>query len=544
VLLILLLTSSFYMDLQNSQAQDQTLAQVINNVTGNIQTVNSSWNTIYDQIFCKQNTTVYDNSILDVLNNSDYDSVVFIARLAELNGYNSQAINDSLVTALQKIPLDGGLPANFSLYDRYLINGYRYAQELNVTGWNITQAYSDFTSKYQSFGATAFTNSAYSRYYDEDAEALSAFLEFANNGIDLLALQSANQAWDNTQSLWNGTYYVYRPENMGGYHVNSVECEMGNFAQAVTQYANSQGGNIEYFDRVVSDLQNKLLVSGFDSPGWGTTGVLRHATDNPQLRLEETTGAIIALQMLSPYFSPDMQANFRGMLQTTAWQGLVASSLYKEGQFSFFDNTTDAEQPCFCDDASSVGAMTLFLEGIIPNTGYLAINASNEAYQDYRTCFPTAQWQFNYQTHTIRVPIMAGSLSFIFGSQPVSANFDSNGVFDITFSADWNTITSLNKVTDISMTSLPHATPQPDTTATATPKPSPTPTPTTQTPQTTPTPTPNQNTTQTTTPPTNPPPTSKINQTSAILIAVGISGLLVLAVFCYVYLKRKKRRPN
>lgn len=93
------------------------------------------------------------------------------------------------------------------------------------------------------------------------------------------------------------------------------------------------------------------------------------------------------------------------------WQGLLASSLYNNGQFKFLSTDTG-----YSSDASSLAAMMMFLDGIVPDTGYLAINASNEAYQDYRTCFPTSEWSFNYHDQSIRIPVMQGNLSFLFGS--------------------------------------------------------------------------------------------------------------------------------
>jgi hypothetical protein len=341
-----------------------------------------------------------------------------------------------------------------------MVNAYRYAQELGISGWNLTQAFIDFANAYlkppenSQYGEMLwinplenFSESFSSRYYDEHAETLGMFLEFAlagvnatisYNGQTLNVTDFMDDAWANTQSHWNGVIYGYNSANGG------VECEMGNFAQVIAEYQNYRG-NLTYFDRVIQDLEYKLLAENFSSPAWGTAGVLKHADGNSQLRLGETMGALIALQMLYPYFSPDMQDNFASMLQNGgAWQGLLTSSLYSNGQFKFFSTDTG-----YSSDASSLGAMMLFLDGIIPGTGYLAMNATNERYQDYRTCFPTSQWSFNYQNQTIRIPVMAGNLSFIFGTQEVTQSFPTNGVYNIQFSSDWNNITSVTKVVDI-----------------------------------------------------------------------------------------------
>jgi hypothetical protein len=190
---------------QTTTPTNETLANTINTILNGIQEKNSPWNVIYDQIFCRQNTTVYDNAITKALNNKNYQETIFIARIAELNNYSSQTITTSLKTALENIPMTGSLPItytgaefpnSFIVYDRYMINSYRYAQTLDITRWNITTAYNDFTKAYNTppsgsvSGEMLWINpqqntarSYTSRYYDEHAETLSMFLLFALNGV-------------------------------------------------------------------------------------------------------------------------------------------------------------------------------------------------------------------------------------------------------------------------------------------------------------------------------------------------------------------------
>ena len=149
-----MLCSPFFLNLQVVHADEPaTLADAINNVLSNIQTTDSPWEVIYGQVFGLQNQTVFDDAILQALNQSDYQDVIFIARLAELNGYTSTAINDSVITALENFTMCGSLPLtcwansyapdSFQVYDRYMINAYRYAQELNVSSWDVNQAFLD-----------------------------------------------------------------------------------------------------------------------------------------------------------------------------------------------------------------------------------------------------------------------------------------------------------------------------------------------------------------------------------------------------------------
>jgi hypothetical protein len=459
---MLLVSLSFISPLyaESNTQTPESLAGTIHAVLSGIHEQNSSWNVIYDQIFCRQNTTVYDNAITKALNSKDYKEVLFIARLAEINNYTSITITNSVITALENMPMTDSFPItytskdapnSFIVYDRYLINSYRYAQTLNITRWNITAAYNDFTKAYNTppSGSTSgemlwinpkqnTARSFSSRYYDEHAETLSMFLLFSLNGIDNAAIY-AEDVWENTQEHWNGKFYGYTGKN------SMVECEMGNFAQIITQYQNAQC-NIPYFDRVISDLENKLLTNQYNSSGWGGVGVIRHAEVNNQTRLFETLGSLIALQMLYSQFTDGNQTNFQNML-TDGWRGLVNSSLFYNNQFSFMDERTGVAGS-YSDEASLLGAMTLFLYGIIPQTGSLAISANEERYHDYRTCFQTSQWQFNYTNHSIRIPVTQGTLSFIFGTQKVTQYFTEDGVYDIQFSNDWNSIITTLKLTD------------------------------------------------------------------------------------------------
>lgn len=558
LILVLLLALQFTeLQIQPVHAQtEMTLAETINAVLNQIQETNSSWNVIYDQIFCRQNASVYDTAITQALNAADYQDVVFIARLAELNNYASQTINDALTVALTNMPMCGSLPitcndpVSFLVYDRYMVNAYRYAQNLNISGWNLNAAFDDFSKAYLSIpqGSESgemlyinpqlnFAKSYTSRYYDEHAETLDMFLLFALNGVNS-AMPYADDAWLNTQTHWNGKYYGYL-------NTGTVECEMGNFAQVIAQYRNIRG-DIPYFNRVVEDLEDTLLTDQFNSTAWGGIGVIRHADDNTQSRLYETIGNLIALQMLYPTFTEGNQTNFQDMLQI-GWKGLVNSTLFSNNQFSFMDQTGATIN--YNDDASLLGAMTLFLYGIIPQNGSLAITPSNERYQDYRTCFPTSQWQFNYTNHSIRIPVYKGNLTFIFGSENVSYNFPEDGVYTVQFSTDWNSITSVSKTSDINRPQLSPVTLE------NIPKTHPTPTPTQTSPSTTPTPktTATPTPTQTATPPpsnetANTPSTNTTNKekpmdyTSTLYIGASVVALTAaISVTTLRYIKRKKK---
>jgi len=106
MLLVALLCSPFYLYLHVAHAEEEpTLADAINNVLSNIQTTDSPWSVVYSQVFGLRNQSVFDDAILSALSQNNYQDVIFIARLAEINGYTSITINDSIITALQNMPM-------------------------------------------------------------------------------------------------------------------------------------------------------------------------------------------------------------------------------------------------------------------------------------------------------------------------------------------------------------------------------------------------------------------------------------------------------
>jgi fibronectin type 3 domain-containing protein len=448
-----------------ASAQPATLAETLNSVINNVNwTYGNSWTSNWAMILAGIDESAFDKAIAADIDRGDFIDAMYVARLAELDGYHSEAILNATQTALQQIVMCGSLPITadaktygdpdlnnsgcYLVYHRFGLWGYRYAEELGlVDKWNVTQAFSDFAKAYNSppTGSVSgemlwcdpqenWARSYSSRYYDEHAETLSVFLKFAEQDVPN-AIDYADRAWSGVQAHWNvqDGYYGYTSTTI-------VECEMGNFAQIISEYKALKGGTIQYWDRVIQDLNYKLLASGWSSPGWGAPGVIRHAQTNQQLRLWETMGALIALQGLFPDFTPAMKSAWADMLMGSnpAWQGLMGSSLNVDGYFRGLSNTLPS------NDATACAAATLFLYGIVPVTGNLAIPSREEFYNDLRTPFVPSDFMFDYENRRIRIPLNAGEIRFVYGSLPVSYNFTSDGVYDIEFTSDWNQIKRVN----------------------------------------------------------------------------------------------------
>jgi hypothetical protein len=463
---ILLSITSGVVSAQLQTTPAATLSDTINFVLSNINWgLSDSMTAAWGPILAGMDSSAIDKAITQDIKSQNLLDALFVARIAEINGYTSSTVTSKLKTALQKMPMNGNLPVTanaqaygdpnkkgcYQVYDRFAIYGYKYAQQYGLTSkWNSAQAFAQFASAYNhppigsTFGEMLWVDPQYnwaesysSRYYDECAETLSVFLKLADIGVPG-AMDYADKTWISMQNHWNGNYYTYTA------YSNVVECEMGNFAQIISEYAQQKGGfqSIPYWDRVIQDLNYKLLTNGWKSPGWSSPGVIVHATINPQTRLLETMGATIALQNFYSDFTSTAQSTFQDMLMGTnkAWQGLVSSNLYANGRFAPYSGSAPT------NDATILGAGILFLDGIVPVTGHLTIPMREEAYNDYRTQFPSSMFRFDYAHQTIRIPVSQGQLTFIYGSQPVSYTFPANGVYNIQFSADWNQILSVNSV--------------------------------------------------------------------------------------------------
>ncbi len=441
-----------------------TLADNLNNIISNINwNAGNSWTTNWAIILANKETTAFDNAMTQDISRGDYIDALYVARLAQLSGYSSDIITQGTQVALQQINMCGTLPITvnahsygdpdilntgcFLVYHRSILWGYDYAKNYGLDGkWNAQQAFNSFANAYSKkpSGSVSgemlwidpqenWARSYSSRYYDEHAETLSTFLKFAEQGVPN-AMTYASSSWTGVQAHWNGQYYGYTG-------TTTVECEMGNFAQVIAEYKDQNGGTIPYWDRVISDLNYKLLANSWSSPGWASPGVIIHAKGvNNELRLWETMGATIALQTQYPYFTTIMKSNWQNMLSgsSPAWQGLMNSALYSGGYFRGTSSIAVSNEATVC------GAATLFLDGIVPVTGNVNIPNREEFYNDLRTPFSATDFKFDYANRQITIPVNAGQITFIYGTTPVSYNFPTNAVYNIQFSSDWNTITAVN----------------------------------------------------------------------------------------------------
>jgi hypothetical protein len=387
----------------------------------------------------------------------DFKTLIQMKRIAELDDVNFPLLNQRVIEVMDNQQMTAHWPNidpnGLLVYWRFLVFMYRYEIELggNTSKWNRDLAFQEYLNCWQADPDFLWFNPAngssvdyMNRYYDENAEVLSIFLKFYQIGVPE-ALDYARQMWEHLcTEHWSGNYFPYTPTS------RQAECEAGPFAEAIAELYATNGHSLPNFpDYILQDLDYKFISGGnWSAKLWSPEAyVVRHAESNPEKRLENTVTAWAAMHSYYALMNSSMKSNFINLLTGApkAWQGLVDhSNMYSDGQFRWTDHGN------YTNDATCGGAMILFLNGIVPDTGSLAIPVIDEVYQDWYSMFPASHFRFDYESKTIRIPVWAGKINFIFGTETASYNFPDDGIYEVQFSSDWNTVTNANRVSSLS----------------------------------------------------------------------------------------------
>lgn len=315
----------------------------------------------------------------------------------------------------------------------YIIFANNFGQDSLVSKWNETSAYRQLAGLVDKYGGgfsyagvdmvcpfpdpqnlTSIQGNC--RYYDEEAQTLGCFHIFEEDGLP--ARNYEDKIWNhlNNDGWWSDQWYWYRP------NWKVFECEMGRFAIGITQYLGYVHPNI------VSDLNQKLLIDEWNSSCWQPwLYVVNHANDPDgsivakEPRPSETVAVWEAFESFYTSFSISMRNAITDMLtkEPKAWEQVLT-------------------QPCYEKDQLD-GAMIMFLNGIIPESGCLRDSLTQESYISCDLNFPASEYRFDYVNRMIRIPTTSGQIGFQFGTQIISYEF-TQGVWDVYFSNDWNSI--------------------------------------------------------------------------------------------------------
>ncbi len=284
------------------------------------------------------------------------------------------------------------------------------------------------------------------RWYDESMETCDVYLKIARLALENddgttfnNALSEANRVWDWINSnLWTGDHYKY------ALNWSDYECEVS-FHIIAARLKVYNGGSITNEDRILTDIYNRLLVNGLGSPQWknNTPVLMHHNPDNSQGRFTNTLPAFYVLHLWSPLMDSTSLSKFQEILDTPAWQKLFESTVYDSstGMFKWTDDASEVSE-----EATATAIFVLLLMGIKPIDGFLYLPIIENGYEDKLLWTPMIKLDLTNKKLTI--PVKAGTLEFMFGTTPVQYTFSEDGVYEVQFSDDWNSITSATKISD------------------------------------------------------------------------------------------------
>lgn len=423
-------------------------------------------------LFNKRTRTDLEALIDNQATNEDWQSVLKWTVICRKLGIERE---NAIKAALDGLSMIGPLPWTsnyggidyFGVEEKYALFGYYYAEKYNyrLDKWNKTNAYNFFkTAIYNSghpvlfIGAdgNTWTISYGPRYYDESASTIQCFLFFYEFGI-MEALDDALYWWNwiNDNLWYQDTHFKY------ALSWTDYECEAGFFAKIVANLKYYKS-DLENWSRLFTDLENRFLIDGWNSKQWFSSSeqtttyvVVHHYPSNPQRRLQNTIGAWTTMLELYGNFNFTYKNMMQDLLK--GYNGLdPAWKLLMNPIANIYDNSTNrfrwGSGSVTSEEATAYALTLMFFMGIVPKTAVMAFPLEEYTYEYIYTIDPEL-YNMNFDNNTIRISVITeGELEFIYGAYPTSCNFPSSGIYEITFSGDWNTIINISKLQDLPLT--------------------------------------------------------------------------------------------
>ena len=467
--MIIIFAISFFASMHSISAQqnNSTLASTIANLVNNIN-FTSDLDSAYMGLSLGAVTLQNFQNMIDSLPSSSWTSILYWYAVVDKYNIENQTTIERALDAATMLP--NGLPEEtvdsngkscFLIYDRYLFYGYFWSNtyQYDQNKWNLTQAYNSYDAAVN-YSQTLFgvpplwiygdnTAKPYSgRYYDETGESLDGYLEFYKFGVTQ-GLERAEDLWNFENSYyWNGVYYGYTEPN------GLYECEAGGFEQIIWKLYDYNPA-IPNIQNLLTDINNRYLTNLWNSPQW-LDYVDQHANSNPQRRLENTEMTWQSIIGTYSLLTTTSQEEVQELLNGTAY-GITNNVTVDEPAWSLLSNPSaglyDPSTGLYrihsdtgtSYSATSLAANLLMFIGIMQTTASLAVPLEEIHYEYTYNIIDKDLFAMDLNTNSIKIAIASpGELTFLYGSTPVTCNFDRTGVWNITFSTDWNTIESSN----------------------------------------------------------------------------------------------------
>jgi len=432
---------------------------------------NSSLQTIYDGIALGETTVGQLQNAVDSVNISSTAAAETVFywyfELSKFGvGINATTIEAAL-NETTMLPTIGGLPFDYSnpytdtdsflVYNRYDLYAYQWANQLDyeTSKWNISEAYAVFNDSVTAYGKPLLSvgddgkgwGISYGpRYYDECAETIDMYLTFWLLG-EQDGLTQAVYWWNWVNSnLWDtvdwssGSFYKY------ALNWTAFECEAGGMDQIIWKLYNYDPSILNVYN-LVTDMETRALSQGWSSPQWADYVVV-HALGvdgsggNTQQRLENTIMSWGALLGFYCDMTSTMQSQVQELLDGSAgpaWSLILQSQVYdnSNSMFRIYSGASDSSE------ATADGAVLLMLLSTVPMNGSLAVPLADSIYEDINNVIDGGISNINLTSRTVTVSVgTPGTFRSMFGTDVFDYNLSSSGVWQLTFTADWNNITS------------------------------------------------------------------------------------------------------
>jgi len=436
----------------------ETLYNILSNI--NFSSVTSLEVLACGLIFNKLDATAIDTLASNFASQGKWSDVSKVKRLAELNNYRSDQLDSITLQMLDNMDKIGNLPANYTVNtSKYFTVDERcdlwlpkWAKEMGyrTDKWNADTIFQDLKKCYDVYNrpfsyADPTQNIVMPSYtdlvelYSMAGQTLDCFTKIKAQGVEG-ALEYAVKTWDwINQNLWVEDHYKEKvvADILGGavnFHLIALRLNVES--------------PLNNFERLMTDINKKLLASRWDSPLWSNYAVIVSYPNDTTPYLLHTANAFILLHTIYPLLTTDMKTAFASMLSTPtrAWEGLINNSgLFDPDTGKFKLIPTYPVQ----DTATALGCILLLLQGIIPDTGSLAIPLIEDFQGDPLLMLIPRILNFNISERTLTLPVFAGAIGFQFGEKIATFDFESDGVWRITFSLDWSNVTEAEKIGDL-----------------------------------------------------------------------------------------------
>jgi len=426
----------------------------------------TSWSDIVNigVVMCKSSLSSFDAWITSKADAYDWKGVLAVKRFAEQADYSSSTIDAGVKLALSNIPMfnNYSLPKTITTgsgyfwpHERYVLYGYRYAEELSwETGrWNITSGFLALKAVRDWYGRAFYrlnpdipnADSLFGTRWHEAGSLMDSFFIFYKLGVKE-ALNYAVQEWEwLNNKLWLSDHFSYA-SSWSNWEFSGISV-FPNVAKV-----HLKGIELGNWSRVVTDLQLRYISGLWGSPQWHATYKVaeHHHAGNLERRLDGTLNAWIMVNVFYGLFNSGNQTNMKNMLEgngvTQTWIGLNASDL-RQTATNLFRLTSSSD---YSASSTALAALSLFLMGISPQDGRgLAIPLISDRHSccgslDYR------HFEFDYTNHKIKIPVWGGTtLKFMYGNTAATKYFETDGVYSIIFTSDWNLISQVTKVSNL-----------------------------------------------------------------------------------------------